>query len=265
MATTDPNSFDSSYAGAGASLGGTIGSAVPIVGTAAGTIIGGTAGLAMGGIKYLLSSAQRKQANSIHPYDPGYEMNKEVLDNARIAGENYGNYQMPGYQQAADSIQNNTAAGMARAERGATSSADVIDAANKGAGQQGQQLEQLAATSAQGKESALTRYLAAKAQAGEEAVNKNTYDREMYNQQLQLKNQLNNNATANQYGAADQAGKLLSAIFSMKKAAPTNNNYNLNPVGSVFDASKPYNDNSNVNGNIMDASAGIGNPNNYNA
>lgn len=204
------------YATKGASLGGSI----PGVGLVGG-LIGAGAGLGLAGVKYLLGSAQRKAANAIHPFNPGYQVNQEVIDNSRILGDRYGNYQLPGYGQLMDNLKGNFNQSIENANRGATSSADVLDAANKSNATLGQQQEQLAVQNAQGKDSALTQYLAAKAQAGQEMQNKNEYDRNEYEKQVQLKNGLNNNATANQYGAADQAGKLVSSIFSYRGVPQT--------------------------------------------
>lgn len=224
---SDPNSFDTSYAGAGATAGSAFG---PL-----GTAIGAAAGLGIGGVKYLLGSAQRKAANAIHPYNPGYEINRDTVDNARILGDNYNNYLLPGYKQTLSNLQSGQTNAQVNAERGATSSGDVISAANVGNQVNAQQMGQLAVQNAQGKQNALTEYLAAKAASGAEQQNKNTYDREMYNQQLGLKNQLNNNATANQYGAADQAAKLISSIFSYKGGvkSPVNKGA-INPGVSIF-------------------------------
>ncbi len=160
-------------------------------------------------------------ANWMKLNDPGYEVNKEVVDNARIAGDNYANYRLPGYQQLITSLDRNFNDSFSHAQQGASSSGDVLDAANKLQLGKDQQLEKVAAQNAQGKQSALMQYLAAKAAAGAEMQDKNTYDRSEYEKKLQLKNQLYNNATLNQYGAADQAGKLVAALFSNNGATNT--------------------------------------------
>src|SRR6184192_3042235 len=100
-----PSSFGDdalNYAKTGASLGGSI----PGFGLVGG-LIGGAAGLGLAGVKYLLGSAQRKAANAIHPFNPGYQMNNEVIDNARVLGDRYGNYQLPGYSQLMDNLKGN--------------------------------------------------------------------------------------------------------------------------------------------------------------
>lgn len=223
----DDGSFDTNYAtslgSAGLAFGGV------------GGLVGAGLGLTLGGVKYLLGGAQRKQAASIHPYDPGYQLNNEVIDNARVAGDVYNNYQLPGQQEELNNIQGAASASFENARKGATSSADLLDAANKEQYQENQQLSGLQVQTAQGKQSALTQYLATKAASGAEYQNKNTYDREQYNQQLQLKNQLNNNATANQYSAADQAAKLVSSIFSYKSGIrPSGVTGNINAGEPLF-------------------------------
>lgn len=183
-------------------------------GFAAGGVVGAGVGLGLAGVKYLIGAGQKSKSNAMHLIDPGYEMNRDVIDNARIEGDQYNNYQLPGYNQILANLNNSYATGITSAERGASSGGDVIDAANKLTYQKNQQLNQLAVQQAQGKQSALMRYLAAKAAAGQEYQDKNTYDRQRFDEQLQLKNQLDNNGTMNEYGAADQAGKLVAAMFS---------------------------------------------------
>lgn len=243
MANNDPNSFDTGYVGEGASIGGTVGSAVPVVGTIAGTAIGAGLGLTLGAAKYFMGSAQRKAANAIKPIDPGFQLNNEVIDNARITGEQYSNYELPGYQQLLSNIKNSGASSFVNSERGATSSADVLDAANKGNQVQQQQINQLGVETAQGKSSALTQYLAAKAASGAEYQKKNEYDQMRYDQQLNLKYQLQNNATANQFSAADQAGKLISSIFAsrngIKQPGPQGQVTSGSPIFDTTGASDP--------------------------
>lgn len=229
MPDSNDGNFDGSQISTGAQYGSKFGPW--------GTIIGAGAGVVYGGAKYLLGSAQRKAANALHPIDPGYQLNNEVIDNARVLGDQYANYQLPGEQQAVNNIKGNTAAGFVRAQQGATSGADLLDAANKGAYVERQQLENLATQSAAGKTSILTQYLAAKAAAGAEYQNKNAADRERYAQQMQLKNQLNNNATANQFSAADSSGKLIASIFASKGGiTPPGNNGDIKQGDSVFNA-----------------------------
>lgn len=233
MPDQNDGNFDGSQIKTGASLGSAWGPW--------GTVIGAGVGAVYGGAKYLLGSAQRKAANALHPIDPGYQLNNEVIDSARILGDQYADYQMPGEQAAVNNIEGNTAAGFVRAQQGATSGADLLDAANKGAYVQGQELQGVANQSAAGKASMLTQYLAAKAAAGAEYQSKNAYDREKYAQQMQLKNQLNNNATANQFSAADQSGKLIAAIFASKGGVvnPANGG-NVTQEKAIFDGEGSY-------------------------
>lgn len=187
-----------------------------LVGGLTGGLISTGVGLLAGGVKYLLGAKQRRLADAIHPYDPGYQMNNEVIDNARITGDEYNNYGLPGYSKILNNLNNSYTTGLNRATQGATSSADVQDAANKLQYGHDQQLNQLATQAEQGKQTALTRWLASKAASGAEYQNKNAYDNQRFQQLLGQKAELQNASNVNTYGAADQAAKLVSSIFSYR-------------------------------------------------
>lgn len=197
-------------------------------GYSTGGLIGAGVGLLAGGLKYFLGRKQQKLADAIHPFDPGYQMNNEVIDNARITGDEYNNYGLPGYSKILNNLNDSYTTGLNRATQGATSSADVQDAANKLQYGHDQQLNQLATQAEQGKQTALTRWLASKAAAGAEYQNKNAYDNQRFQQLLGQKAELQNASNVNTYGAADQAAKLVSSIFSYRGG-----NTATGPIGQI--------------------------------
>lgn len=160
---------------------------------------------------------QGNQANKIKPVDPGYQMNNQVIDNARILGDRYGNYQMPGYNQALDNINQTGANGFYNASQGATSGGDILDAATRIAYGQNQATNQLAVQNAQGKEGALQDYLGANAAAGQQYQNANAYDRQKYQQQLEQKAALQQSSAQNIYGALDSAGSVATSFLMPQK------------------------------------------------
>jgi hypothetical protein len=129
---------------------------------------------------------QRRQAKRIraNAKDPGYELNSGVMQNRETLANRYGNYEMPGYNQALNNIGSSSATAFNSGVQGASSSGDVLDLATRIAYGTGQQQRQLETQNAQGKEGALFDYLGTNVAAGQERQNANAYDRDQYNRQL---------------------------------------------------------------------------------
>lgn len=184
-----------------------------------GAIFGAAAGLIPAIFKGISGLGQIREGNKMKPVDPGFRRNEAVIDNARILGDRYANYQMPGYSQAQNQIGASTANAFAQGSQGASSGGDVLDLATKLAFGQQQSLNQLALQNAVGKEQALSQSLNANAAAGQEYVNENAYDRDIYQQQLRQKAALQQAGNENLYGAIDQgasvAGSLLTPMRSV--------------------------------------------------
>lgn len=169
---------------------------------------------------------QIKAANKMHPIDPGYQMNQAVIDNAKTLSDQYGNYQLPGYSQFASNINSTFQNGFENGVQGATSGGDVLDLATKMAYGKNQAFNKLGVEGAQGKQSALASYLQGNAAAGQEYVNKNAYDRDMYQGQLKEKSALKQAGESNLFGGLDQvagAGSkmLLAGASDGSSSAPT--------------------------------------------
>lgn len=158
---------------------------------------------------------QISDANKMHPNDPGYQMNQGVIDNAKTLSDQYGNYQLPGYSKFASNIDNTFQGAFDTGVQGATSGGDVLDLATRMAYGKNQAYNNLDTQNAQGKQGALSAYLQGNAAAGQEYVNKNAYDRDIYQQQLREKAALKQAGEANLYGGIDQtAGAASKYLFS---------------------------------------------------
>lgn len=188
-------------------------------GFAAGGPIGAGISLLPTAFKAIQGIGQRRRANRINPADPGYAVNNQVIDNARILSERAGNYQMPGYNQAKNNISSTYGNMFNQGSQGATTGADVLDLATKLAYGQGQQLNTLATQNAAGAENAQLQALQANASAGEEYQAKNAYDRDVYQQKLREKAALMQAGTENIYGAADTGASVGAAYLNSRKKA----------------------------------------------
>jgi hypothetical protein len=213
-------------------------------GAATGFSLGGPVGAGIGAGISLIPSiwkgiqgiGQRKAANKINPINPGYEMNRGVIDNARILQERSNNYLMPGYGQAMDNISGTYSNAYNQGVQGASSGGDVLDLAAKLAYGQGQQTNALATLNAQGAEGAKLQSLQANTLAGEEYQAKNAYDRAQYDAKLREKAALLEGGSQNLYGALDIGSSVAGAYLNPKKFVNTTNQNgnNAQQQGSIF-------------------------------
>lgn len=186
------------------------------------SLIAGGVTLAAAGYKTFKGLQQSSEANAMHPTNPGYEMNRGVLSNAKTLSDNYGNYQLPGYSLMKSNIDSNYGSAFHNGVQGATSGGDVLDLATKMAYGKNQALNQLGIQSAQGKQAAFGDYLNGQAAAGQEYQNKNLYDRGQYDAALKQKAALTQAGATNTYGGIDQlAGAIGPAIAKMNVSSPS--------------------------------------------
>lgn len=156
--------------------------------------------------------SQSRQAKKINPIDPGYQMNSQVVDNARMLGERYTNYQMPGFGAAQDQIAANSANAFNSGIQGVSSSGDMLDLASKIAYGSNQANNQLYTQNAIGKEGALKDYLGANVAAGQEYQDKNAFDRERYMDALREKAALSEAGTTNLFGSLNNVAATGTAL-----------------------------------------------------
>ena len=185
----------------------------------AAVIIGGVS-LVGSGIKYAQGRKQQRQAEAMRPVNPGYQQNQGVIDNARILRERYGNYMIPGYEQALANINMGGQMAFSQGVQGASSSGDVIDLASRIAYGQSQAQNQLAMQNAQGRDAALMDYISANARAGQEATNANAWDREQYLRLQQQQADLYNAGQINQQGAISEGLNTLGTVAAYNMSAP---------------------------------------------
>lgn len=165
------------------------------------------------GIKLVSGLFQKKKANDINAVDPGYQMNTEVIDNARILGDRYNNFITAGTQDAINNLNTSEATAFGQGVQGATSGGDVLDLATKLSYGTGKRLNDIATQNAIGKDKAMLQYLGAKGQAGQELVNKNAYDRDIYQRKLAEKAALTEASNQNTFGAIDSLSSILGATL----------------------------------------------------
>ncbi len=185
---------------------------------ALGAILGTAASLIPAIYKTVSGIGQARRGKNMNPVNPGFQMNSGIIDNARILGDRYSNYQMPGYNQAQNNIQTNFASSFNQGVQGASSGGDVLDLASKLNYGQNQATNQLAVQNAQVKDQALMQSLNANAQAGQQYQDRNAYDRSIYQGQLNEKAALIQGGNENIYGGLDQIGSVAGAMLNPKKA-----------------------------------------------
>lgn len=168
--------------------------------------------------KLIAGGKQVKDAKNMKPVNPGYQMNTQVIDNARVLGDRYSNYTMPGMTQAQNQIGTNFATGLATGTQGATSAGDVLDLAARLSYGANQANNTLMTQNASGKDQALLQSLSANAQAGQQYQNKNLFDIEEYQRQLREKAALLQAGNVNQFGAANDVSRLGTSLLNPKQS-----------------------------------------------
>lgn len=164
--------------------------------------------------KFFQGRSQSRKADRIRreAYNPGFERNQGLIDTENTLRDYYTNYQMPGYGQAVQDV--NMAANTAfnQGVQGASSSADVLDLATRVQYGRQQGLNQVALSSAQGREQALMNYLQAQNAVGQDSVRVNMLENQRYDQQMAEAAALQQAGVTNQYGAINELGAGLTQV-----------------------------------------------------
>lgn len=187
-------------------------------------------------VKGVAGANQKAQAAKMAPVDPGYVMNQNVIDNAKMLSDKYNNYVMPGYETAKNDLNNSFGASLYSAQQGATSSADVLDAASRLNFNQNRAVNNLNATNAQMKENLLPQVLNASAAAGNEYVLKNKYDNDRFDQQVNAKAALNQAGNVNEFNALDGAARVGTAFLNYQSNTPNSTTAKATVNPSIFDS-----------------------------
>lgn len=213
---------------------GAAASAIPgLLGAASGPVGLGLS-LLPAAFKLFKGISQTHEANKINPVNPGFQMNNGIIDNARILGDKYNDYQMPGYNQAMDNINAGFTQSFDSGAQGASSGGDVLDLATKLDFNRGQDINKLAVQNASGKDAALGEYLNANAAAGNETVLKNAYDRDQYNKELARKAALNESGAANTFSSGDQLASVAGSALNYRTAPWTPSPAKVKILQSLF-------------------------------
>lgn len=203
-------------------------------------IAGGALALGTTIYKGVQGANQLSKANAIHPLDPGYQINPDIIANAKNLSAHYNNFVMPGYNSAKNDINTSYGSALGTVREGASSSGDILDAANKLQFNRDRAVTSLNTASAQAKENLLPQVVAATDAAGNQQVLKNQFDNNRYDQQVAAKAALVQAGQTNIYGAMDSAGKLGSAFLNYNSPATTATGpaTGTNPVkySSMFDS-----------------------------
>lgn len=198
----------------------------------AAVIIGGVS-LVGSGVKYAQGRNQQRRAEQMQPVDPGYQQNQGVIDNARMLKERYGNYRMPGYDQALANLNVGSQQAFSQGVQGATSSADVMDLAARIAYGRSQAQNQLAMNNAQGQDAALMDYLRANAAAGQEQTNANAWERDQFLRQEQRQADLYNAGAINSGQAISEGLNTLGTVASYRMPNMNQQSSSVQPVSQV--------------------------------
>lgn len=180
----------------------------------------GIAGAALGILptiaQWFTGGAQRRRARAINPTNPGFVQNQGLLDNKQIIDNTYNNFSLPGKSGILNMIQGSFANGMDGIERGATSSEDILGGVTNLNFNQDQTLLDLGINEAEMKQGMLPMLLNANAAAGNEAVRKNQYDNDFYQQELARKASLETNGAINQFKSGDNLATLGGSLLNYR-------------------------------------------------
>lgn len=194
-----------------------------------GDIIGAGVSLIPAIFKGIQGIGQRRQARKINPTDPGFALNQGVIGNAESLRNRYGNYTLPGYDNAVNDIGASASQGFSRGVQGASSGGDVMDLATRIAYGQSRAVNDLNMRQSQGREQAYMQQLQGNEAEGAQYQAKNAYDRDIYQQKLREKAALMQSGTQNIYGALNSGANVGSAL-AMKGLSPnTTNTASTNP------------------------------------
>lgn len=229
-----PSNLIKSFAKKGLLSGaGKAGSLTGLLKTAAGPL-GIAASVLPAAFKMFKGIKQTNEANNINPVDPGFQMNNAVIDNARMVADRYGNYQMPGYGDAIDNVNAGFTQAFDSGSQGASSGGDVLDLATKLDYGRGRNLNQIAIQNAVGKDQMFGQVMDANAAAGNEIVQKNAYDRDQFQRELERKAALTQAGAMNTFSGGDQIAGVAGAALNYRTEPWTPNASKIKLLSSLF-------------------------------
>lgn len=183
-------------------------------------VIAGGVALAGSAVNASGAKKQMSQAELMATRDPGYQGNPALQENARILGDRFSNYQLPGYSAARENIDRAGEMGYRSALQGATSSSDILDAATRIAYGSQMSANNLATQQAAGEERALMDYLTANQLAGQEIQDANRWDRDQYLRDQTRATELTNTGLINQNNAIQSGLGAIGSLATYKLGQP---------------------------------------------
>lgn len=176
------------------------------------------AALAIGAVPSLLQFgtgvAQRRRANNINPVDPGFAENTGLLDNKVLASNLYDNFTLPGKSGIINSLEGNYANAMNAINNAATSSEDILSGVTSLSANKDQALLDLGIAEGEAKRQLLPMVMQTNAAYGEEAVRRNQFQLDRYNQDLDRKANLEVSGATNMFKSADSLATLGTSLLN---------------------------------------------------
>lgn len=177
-----------------------------------------TGGLSLAGsvAKYLTGRAQAKRAQQLRNSlsDPGITRNYGLERTSDILGQNYNNYNLPGFSNMLDNIKSNQGLAVNQGINAAGSSGDVLDLVTRSQSVTDNATQNLYMQQAQGKQQALNDYLNSVNAVGADQVRVNQLENQRYQQGLAEASALEGAGMQNQFGAMNEAISGINNLYS---------------------------------------------------
>lgn len=177
-----------------------------------------TGGLSLAGSvgKYLTGRSQAKTAERLRNslVNPGITQNYGLERTSDILGQNFNNYNLPGFSNMLDNIRSNQAFAINQGINAAGSSGDILDLVTRSQSVTDNATQNLYMQQAQGKQQALNDYLNSVNAVGADQVRVNQLENQRYQQGLAEAAALEGAGTQNQFGAMNEAISGINTLYS---------------------------------------------------
>lgn len=177
-----------------------------------------TGGLSLAGSvgKYLTGRSQAKKAERLRNslVNPGITQNYGLERTSDILGQNFNNYNLPGFSNMLDKIRSNQAFAINQGINAAGSSGDILDLVTRSQSVTDNATQNLYMQQAQGKQQALNDYLNSVNAVGADQVRVNQLENQRYQQGLAEAAALEGAGMQNQFGAMNEAISGINNLYS---------------------------------------------------
>lgn len=179
--------------------------------------VGGLAITAAGtGLKAAQGARQRRDAERIRNLyvDPGVQRNYGLERVSNILGQNYNNFNLPGFSAMLDNIRSGQASTVAQGVNAATSSNDILDLVTRSQSVADNATNDLYLQNAAGKQQALQSYLNSINAVGQDQVRVNQELNNRFSGRQQESAALEGAGIQNQYNAINEALSGINTLYS---------------------------------------------------